>query len=673
MNADLFFVTFSSEDVAPDKLFIKKMKMRLKKPFIHLQSGFIGLTKVMEMGESYDNNILRFLVYNKNMMNVLHEEHGFNDYQLQYELYQPKYGDLVRPDGGENQILWFLDNRNYFKNDFLLVKSFSSIIGRIVEDNELIDYLKTNNLKFKICIHAFIEDNVFNDFKRFNNEFIEVVRQSEINMQEEIANCKLFITDYSHYIYDASFIGKPYVIFQPDFNNYIREGKFYYGDELIDFIIKKPYQLIDVIVNEDFKTSDYIDDALPDNIDFDYIKRNNHLNDFYYYYKKLQLNKITFIGYNFYGIGGTVNATMALAESLLEEDYWVETISLKRLTEILHVPPVGLNLQYITWDGSGSIVERIKRKRYNSPKYYSYLEYDRVKRLLSPYVGYALNKLMKNIKSRTVVSTRESLHLFLNDCSSEHVKNRIYFFHTIADVVPSVFPNLMDVLTGKKIDKAVFITKQNRFALKEKFDYDNYNEYLELGNTLLQSKMLQRDEITPIDKKDNYRAIYLLRIIKDRKDDLNNLIEFGKYAKQNGVDNIEIDVFGAGDYVNKFIEQIENNDLQDIIHYRMSTNNPITEIRKHDLMIDFSLNHSFGMTYIEAVLNGKKVYCMKNPGSIEVMENIPNSFIESYEWLSNQLRDLDKITIDELKENYDKINNKYSQKAIADKFIGFLD
>ena len=50
----------------------------------------------------------------------------------------------------------------------------------------------------------------------------------------------------------------------------------------------------------------------------------------YKYLKEIQENKITFIGYNFYGIGGTVSATKALAEALMEKNYMVELISLKK-------------------------------------------------------------------------------------------------------------------------------------------------------------------------------------------------------------------------------------------------------------------------------------------------------------------------------------------------------
>ena len=362
-----------------------------------------------------------------------------------------------------------------------------------------------------------------------------------------------------------------------------------------------------------------------------------------------------------------------LAESLLEKGYLVELISLKRLDDFRHVPPYGLNIQYIQWDNSGSIVDRFSRFRHRSPRYYSYLDYDYDKKNLHPYVGYTLDKMMKNIKTKTLVSTRESLHLFVNESTSPFVENKVFFFHTIADVVPEVFPNLIEKLKTIQIDKAVFITNKNKVALKEKFDYDNFNSSISLGNTLIESKMIDKSQITSIQKKDKYSAIYLIRLSSEREKDIANLINFAKYVKENNKTNIEIDVFGDGNYVGEFLKLISSNQLDEIIHYKFSTETPIEEIRDHDFMIDFSLNHSFGMTYIEAILNGKKVFCMKNPGSLEVMDDIPNSYIESYEWLCDQIDNIDKITTEDLVSYYDNIQGKYSHSTLANKFLDFIE
>ena len=675
LDADLFFVTVNYRDITPTRILFKEFNMRLKKPFINLQSGANGIKKLRETGFAYGNNILRFIVYNDTIIDKIKEINDFKDYQLKYSKYQPKYGDLIRNlhNSKDNQILWFLDNREYFTRDLLTVKYFSAIIKRVVENKDLLNYLNTNDLKFKICTHALISEKAYHVLKKNSGDLIEVVKQADINMQEEIANSKLVITDYSPYIYDAAYFDKSYILFQPDLNAYTIEGEFYYDGELKDFIIKRPDDLVDAIVNESYERNDYFENAVPSQKDLNYVEQDKHLDDFYNYFKELQLNKITFLGYNFYGIGGTVNATMALTESLLEEGHWVNVLSLNRLSKIRHIPPYGLNMQYINWSQSGSIVATLKKAIYRSPRFYHHLKLDYVTKFIPPFVGHELDNLMKNIRTTTLVSTRETLHLFLDDCTSKHVQNKIFFFHTPADMLHDVYPGLIDRLKEIDVEKSVFVTEENKTTLENVYGLSNFGKYISLGNTLIQSKMIDKSEIEPIKRKDKYSAIYLLRISHGRKDDVDNLIEFAKYVKKNNIDIIEIDVFGDGDYVEKFISDIESNDLSDIIHYKRATEFPIEEIRKHDFMIDFSLNHSFGMIYIEAVFNGKKVFCMKNIGSIDVMEGIPNSYIESYEWLIDQIKNVDKITVDELKDNYDKISEKYSQEALANNFIEFIN
>ena len=96
-------------------------------------------------------------------------------------------------------------------------------------------------------------------------------------------------------------------------------------------------------------------------------------------------------------------------------------------------------------------------------------------------------------------------------------------------------------------------------------------------------------------------------------------------------------------------------------------------LKDYDCMIDFSLNHSFGMTYIEAILNGKMLFAMKNGGSLEVLKDIPNCYIESYEDLYNKLKNLNKIKLEDLKENYRIISEKFSQEKTAKEFINYIE
>ena len=316
-EADLLFVNYSSKDVAPDKLFFKNIGMRLKKPFIHLQKGVCGLKKLEVRGHYYNNNILRCLTYNESMIDNLIKYNKFKDYQLQYAKYQPRYGDLLRKideADGRNQILWFLSDREYVKKDELNINYVSLFVKRVVTDEKLRKYLSENNLTLKVCPHFLLADDLYEKIIQYGDDLIEIVKD-DVDLNLEIAKSRLLISDYSSIIYDFSFIKRPYIIFQPDLNNINKKKDLYKGArDLSKLIITRPDKFIDRLTANDYETFDYIEEANNGKNDFDFVKRDGHLEEFYNYFRELQLNKITFLGYNFYGIGGTVNATMALAD-----------------------------------------------------------------------------------------------------------------------------------------------------------------------------------------------------------------------------------------------------------------------------------------------------------------------------------------------------------------------
>ena len=184
----------------------------------------------------------------------------------------------------------------------------------------------------------------------------------------------------------------------------------------------------------------------------------------------------------------------------------------------------------------------------------------------------------------------------------------------------------------EKIDigKAVFVSEENRQLYIDKFNYKNYKDYIVLGNTLESSRSVARDEIGVVEEESHsidapernyFLGMYLLRISHEREADINNLIGFAKYLKEQRVDDIVIDVYGTGDYLSEFLDKIFDNEVEDYICYCGETTNPKNQMKTHDAVVDFTLNHSFGMPYIEAILNGKMVYCTENTGSREVLEN----------------------------------------------------
>lgn len=674
-ESDMLFVSLSYLDVVPNKIFNKALKLKIKKPVIYLQHGTLGIKKIGYSGKAYNNNMFRFCIYNRLIKETYMRENDFKEYQLYYSPYLPRYTALVEKDQEENnknQILWFATWREYFKES-KGSDIFVTYMKKIVSSPKLKEYLEEKNLIFKICVHQFFDENILKSvYSSIQTNRIKIVAQTKIDVMDELVKSKVLITDYSSIGFDFTFLNRPVLFFQPDIDQYLKNRELYCKvEELEKYSIKSTKKLIDVITKEKYSINKFYRSRLPEKIDYDYVLKHKQIDKMYNDFAKMQRNKITFIGYNFYGIGGTVNATKSLAEGLLEQGYLVELISLKK-TKSKNTNPYGLNINYLYYGATKSSKEKFERKIYSSKRYYSYLNYDSNKNLLHPSCGYKLTKLMKNIKSKTIVSTREPIHLFVNECTSPFVEHKICFYHTANDVLEKNFPGIIEKLKEITLEKAIFVTDKNRVAYKEQNGLVNYKDYIVLGNALEQSRIINLDDIKPVEKKKIYNGIYLLRISKDRKKDVENLIEFGKYLKKNKIKNIKLDVFGTGDYISKFIDMLEDNDLSDYITYRGLTNEVSFELQKHDVLIDLSVNNSFGMTYIEAILNGKKVYCMKNQGSMEVMEGIPNSFIESFENLCKKISALDKITKKELKNNYITISNKYSREVISNKFLDFI-
>ena len=189
-----------------------------------------------------------------------------------------------------------------------------------------------------------------------------------------------------------------------------------------------------------------------------------------------------------------------------------------------------------------------------------------------------MRKKLENIKSKTVISTRESLHLFLNDATSEKIEEKIYFFHCTAALVNELFPDIVNKMEKIDIGKAVFVSEENRQLYIDKFNFKNYKDYIVLGNTLESSRSVAREDIGAEEEDDNKKKVevperdyflgmYLLRISHEREADINNLIGFAKYLKEQNVDDIVIDVYGTGDYLNEFLDKIFDNEVEDYICY----------------------------------------------------------------------------------------------------------
>lgn len=696
INADLYLVTLSLKDITPTKVLGYPTDFNTDKPFIYLQHGTLAMKQIDYRGWSFNNNFFRFLYYNKNIKETYMETNDFKEYQMYYGEYLPRYKELVRrhlryqkkkakKGVTGKKILWFLTWREYLGDNYM-TDIFLHQMKSLLSNKELAAYLERTDSTFKVCLHQFFDEEKLAPIKEcVTTDRIVFAHSNKVDVLNELATSDLLITDYSSVGFDFTFLDKPVILYQPDRKSYLAKRKLYCTvEELEEYSVSKAREVVDQIVNETYGINDFFRKNLPDNIDYKYVVEGKHIEKMYDDFARIQKNKITFLGYNFYGIGGTVYATRSLAEALLEKGYMVELMSLKCTCKQKNMP-YGLQLTPMYKSNSSRKIERLKRGSFKFLKgYHGYLVNDCSVQHLSPYAGYAMRKQMKNIRSKTVISTRETLHLFLNDATSEHIENKIYFFHAPAELVEGLFPTVMDKVKTLGIGKAVFVTEENRKLFKEICDFDQYDDYIVLGNTLESSRSVSKEDIlalpeetegvivdNPVDE--GFKGIYLVRISHEREPDLENLFGFARFLKEKGVNDVTIDVYGAGDYLDEFISKIYDEELEDYICYCGQTTNPKGEFAKHDAVVDFTLNHSFGMPYIEAVLNGKPVFCTDNTGSREVLANIDGCIYKSYEDLLDKIRRVDEITPEMLAANYDEVSKVYSRDVLARNFIEFIN
>lgn len=677
-KSSLCFVTLSYKDIQPSKFIIKKTTPAIASPIVYLQHGTLGMKKVGYQGKSYNNNMFRFIYYNKNIKDILIKENNFKPYQLKYSEYHPRYKELVikneeykKESKNKKSILWFITWRDYF-GDNKETEKFIDKIKSTINNYKLNKFLQDEDYNLKICLHQFFDkEKIKYMTSKLENNNIKIITPDKVDVMEEIAKNDILITDYSSLAFDFTLLEKPVILYQPDINIYSKYRDFYYLEEMKKYAITKPNTLVTELMQNRFKVNPFFKEKMPNNIDYEYIKQGKHIEKLYNYFYNIQINNITFIGYNFFGRGGTVSATLALAEGLLENNYLVKLISLKKTSKNANFPN-GLYVRAFYYSKSKSIKTKIKKLLFYYKKKKIFPN-DPNRQYLIPYAEFALKRRLNTIVSNTVVSTRESLHTYLKQAKSKNIKNKIYFFHTDYKVLKEQFKGLIEILKNTRLEKVAFVTNNAKENYEQKLGYNNYEHYEIIENCLDSTRMIEKKDIQPIKNKNKYDAIYLLRISKDRIEDINNLVGFAEFLKENKNNTVRINVYGIGDYVEEFEDIIKSKKLQKYIKYHGLTTEVSETIRMYDCMIDFSLNHTFGMTYIEAILNGKVVFAMKNAGSQEVLNEIPDAFVASYKDLLDKVNNLKNVNLDRLKKNYDIIQEKYSREKISSKFINYIN
>ncbi len=679
LKAEFSFVSLSFRDVLPDcvKLwgFPKSFKPQQRCSLVYLDHGTLGI-KALGYGPGYaSGTLLRFVDYNPRSANFLQEVNRLRPYQVLYGVYPPRYQELVgkanvSAQGTGRRVLWFLTWREYMGKNIFSYKFFSKI-RKVLESPELREWLERSDTTLTICLHQLCNTKCFQylgDVEAACTPRMKIVFASQIDVMDEIAASDVLVTDYSSLGFDFTFLRKPVLLYAQDLEIYSRGRKFYCTmEEFEAAAIQEPQEFIRRLTSGDYpRLNPFFADRMevPDKAVYEKVASGEYIERLYEHFWKLQNETYAFLGYDFSGVGGTVFATKALAEGLLEAGKRVVLCPLKNGGDGSY-PPGTVNRPMIDYKHF-SRKDRLACKMHNQAGNYSYLKYDRDMPNIRPYCGWALSHLMRTIQAKAVVSTRETMHFFLDDATSPWIKEKFYYFHCHAGLVDEMFPGTIERLKARTLETALFVTDRNRLLLDEKFGYHHHKRALVTGNALDSSRMITEDQIEAVpEREDGYVVATLLRIGEERWGDIERALQFARYLKAKGQTRIKINVFGRGDQVLRLQYLLVDEELDSVMAYRGETRDIVKTYRAHDAMVDFSQFQSFGMGYIEAVFNGRMPFCRHNEGSDEVLRDIPKSFFETDEELEEKILNLPSITVDELKSNYELLSRRYSRGAVA--------
>lgn len=383
-----------------------------------------------------------------------------------------------------------------------------------------------------------------------------------------------------------------------------------------------------------------------------------------------QTHRFVFLGFALTHIGGTPMATHALAEGLLEKGYQVSYMTLRKTVKASTPPAIPI----VSVEGLVQRLSRLRKFGYSLlPKRLQALELRFDPGAFNPLCGRLLRGVLRRMRCTCAISTRDSLHPFLARDVRLPIGRKVFFFHCPSLWWKPFFGRATEIIKRLRIKKSVFVTEANRRALTEDCGLTNCEEELVLGNGLSSERMILREQIAAPSVSDTIRACWPVRIEESRRSELEDCLSFGEFLRTHGVKHIKIDVYGNGAFAKHFAESIVSRGLQDFIAYRGSSADMKATYAKYDAVVDFTKAQSFGMVYIEAVLNGKMIFCYRNEGSSEVLKGVRSAYFEDYSDLLDKLLGLREMSLSQLQENYDMIASRFSRTAIATRFLDFLN
>lgn len=436
-KADMLFCTLSFQDILPTCYQLRE----IDKPLVYLQHGILGMKEIYYNSISYYGHMYRFMYYNSSLKNHL-IENNFEPYQLKYLSAQPRYEELLnkaeKHDEVEKSILMFITWRE--SGDYIVPLQMLDDISEMADD-----------YKLEVLLHdqLIVPDDIFDKYN-FPINYIK-----DVDFQKKLASSEYFITDYSSTIWDAVALGKKVYNYILDYEDFSNNREMLITESELKNIKATSVESLKSLMNSDYNYDNYFYNNT--NFDREKVLSGEVTRELVEYYINQIENKISFVGYNFFGIGGTVTATKALVYGYLKNDYLVEMMSInKTCLDQLTVPGATMK-RLVDWN--------YREKSFNSNKYHLditdfKLDYTENPNIYNQVTEKKLINYLKNGKFSKVYSVRELTHLYVNKFEANY--DAIYIFHTDFEYFKENANALYNRIKGEKFNKGIFLTEYSR-------------------------------------------------------------------------------------------------------------------------------------------------------------------------------------------------------------------
>lgn len=667
LKARFCIVSHGIKDAVPD-IFISRKKKNVK-PIIYLQHGVIKYKKIFYNSESYNKNILRFVVSSEsekevvtNRMMPRRTEHQLKF--LRWKLYshdalvsnnsQVELGEYIESTGYREKlsaslkfeekkigiaegrvinsglprydrlrelagdikrtktILIFPTWREWLANKdekgFVESDFFKSYFS-LLSNTKLCDELKSKGWRILFLLHV-EKDNFVQLFDDVKSDIVEVIT-GDVDVQKIICQSTILITDYSSLSWDFNALNKEVVFYQFDYEDYYaKRGS--YVDNDSDWIGSVYYDEESLIESIGNKLDNEIESnslksqlSLPSSCSAKLLDSISNI-------KK----KIYFFVYNIYGVGGTVRTVTNFANWLYTKGYEVEVVSVRRTSKY---PKMGLH--------PGIRVTHCYDARRNIYKIDSKqglkkLTYHLVVSGLSRFKSFAFHKdeeLYDNLSFLTDVKLLRKIKN-LDDCIA-------------IGTLPSI-----NIMLAKWTNSTVKVIAQEHryFDAHSKSMQDSIKKYYsgcdivtvltqddksvyekQVGGKILiapngthcpESPVKLNNEFIEIAHVDNrvFNIVCLGRYVTLKQIDL--LILAADILKKQEY-NISLNIYGHGELKAELVQQVKQLGLEDCVTINGAIDDVATVYRNSDLCVLTSSSESFGMTIIEANAEAVPIVC----------------------------------------------------------------